>query len=204
MSSNMAASIATEIKIHLCKHLLTLLCQTVSPWTSPFVVQALYDYVCAWCVWLPRISRWVCAIWRHVGGQHDVSENALLQYNFLKKGGGLQMILTLASIISIALACMFHNHKLYGWIYFTWPLRKQAAYKQAIRGPMALSPFWGTRQWGLVPCQGHYCCCQQTWTGDLMVESLWSYPLSHDSSSCLNFEIISPWSDTTTKGGYTR
>ena len=30
---------------------------------------------------------------------------------------------------------------------FTWPLRKQAAYKQATRGPMALSPFRGTRQW---------------------------------------------------------
>ena len=34
------------------------------------------------------------------------------------------------------------------WIYFTWPLRKQAAYKQATRGPTALSPFRGTRQWG--------------------------------------------------------
>ena len=33
------------------------------------------------------------------------------------------------------------------WIlYFTWSLRKQAAYKQATRGPMALSPFQGTRQ----------------------------------------------------------
>ena len=41
------------------------------------------------------------------------------------------------------------NHSwLYGWIYFTWPLRKQAAYKQATRGPMAVSSFWGTRQWG--------------------------------------------------------
>ena len=36
---------------------------------------------------------------------------------------------------------------------FTWPLRKQAAYKQATREPMALSPFRGTRQWGpSVPC----------------------------------------------------
>ena len=33
------------------------------------------------------------------------------------------------------------------WIYFTWPLRKQAAYKQATGRPMALSPFWGTRQY---------------------------------------------------------
>ena len=34
------------------------------------------------------------------------------------------------------------------WIlsYFTWPLRKQAAYRQATRGPPALSPFRGTRQ----------------------------------------------------------
>ena len=33
-------------------------------------------------------------------------------------------------------------------IYFTQPLRKQAAYKQATRGPKALSPFWGITQWG--------------------------------------------------------
>ena len=33
------------------------------------------------------------------------------------------------------------------WIYLTWPLKKQAAYKQAARGTTALSPFWGTRQW---------------------------------------------------------
>ena len=32
-------------------------------------------------------------------------------------------------------------------IYITWSLlRKQAAYKQATRGPMALSPIQGTRQ----------------------------------------------------------
>ena len=29
-----------------------------------------------------------------------------------------------------------------------WPLRKQAAYKQATRGPMALCPFRGIMQWG--------------------------------------------------------
>ena len=39
LSSNMAASIATEINFHLCKHVFTLLCVTVSPLTSPFVVQ---------------------------------------------------------------------------------------------------------------------------------------------------------------------
>ena len=32
------------------------------------------------------------------------------------------------------------------WIDFTWSLRQQAAYKQATRGPTALSPFRGTRQ----------------------------------------------------------
>ena len=47
LSSNMAASIATEINIHLCKHLFTLLCVTVCPWTSPFVVQAHGDRVTA-------------------------------------------------------------------------------------------------------------------------------------------------------------
>ena len=36
----------------------------------------------------------------------------------------------------------------YSWIYFPWPLRKQAAYKQATRGPTALSPFRGTGQLG--------------------------------------------------------
>ena len=37
---------------------------------------------------------------------------------------------------------------LYSWIYCTWPLRKHDAYKQATRGPTALSPFQETRQWG--------------------------------------------------------
>ena len=64
LSSNMAASIATEISIHLCKHLFTLLSVTVSPWTSPFVVQAHDDRVRAWCTWLPWIYRLVYAIWR--------------------------------------------------------------------------------------------------------------------------------------------
>ena len=31
--------------------------------------------------------------------------------------------------------------------------------------------------------QGHYCRCQQIRTGVLTFESLWSYPLSHNSSS---------------------
>ena len=67
----------SAINIHLCKHLFTLLCVTVSPWTSFFVVQAHDDRVRAWCVWLPWISRSVCAIRRHVGGQYDISENTL-------------------------------------------------------------------------------------------------------------------------------
>ena len=60
----MAASIATEINIHSCKHLFTLLCLTVSPWTSPFVVKVHDDRVSTWCVWLPWISRSVCTIRR--------------------------------------------------------------------------------------------------------------------------------------------
>ena len=40
----------------------------------------------------------------------------------------------------------------------------------------------------------HYCRCWQIWTRDLMVESLWSYPLSHNSSlSVSNHE--GPWSN---------
>ena len=35
--------------------------------------------------------------------------------------------------------------------------------------------------------QGHYCCCQEIQTGDLMIESLWSYPLSHNCSLTNNF-----------------
>ena len=33
-----------------------------------------------------------------------------------------------------------------------------------------------------IRCLAHYYCCQQIQTGDLTVESLWSYPLSHNSS----------------------
>ena len=42
----------------------TLLCVTVSPWTSTFMVQAHDDRVRTWCMWLPWISRSVCAIGR--------------------------------------------------------------------------------------------------------------------------------------------
>ena len=75
LSTNRAASIATTINIHLCKHLFTLLSATVSPWTSPFVVQAHDDRLRARCTWLPWIS--TAQTNGHVGGQHDVSENAL-------------------------------------------------------------------------------------------------------------------------------
>ena len=85
LSSNMAASIATAINIHLCKHLFTLLCVTVSPWISPFVVQVHDDRVCAWCAWLPWIIRSYPGQSEqsdgHGGGQHDVSKNAL--YSFM-------------------------------------------------------------------------------------------------------------------------
>ena len=37
--------------------------------------------------------------------------------------------------------------------------------------------------------QGHYCHCQQIWTGDLTIESLWPYPLSHNSSSLIHIHI---------------
>ena len=49
LSSNMAASIATAISIHLCKHLFTLLSVMVSPLNSPFVDQAHDDRVREWC-----------------------------------------------------------------------------------------------------------------------------------------------------------
>ena len=39
------------------------------------------------------------------------------------------------------------NYYTPSWIYFTWPQRKHMLlYKQATRGPTALSPFRGTRQ----------------------------------------------------------
>ena len=67
----------------------------------------------------------------------------------------------------------------------------QAAYMQATRRPTAIGPFWGIRQWGLsVTPKGHYCRCQQIWTRDLIVESLWSYPLSHDSSFILPLKAL--------------
>ena len=77
LSSNMAASIATEVNIHLCKHLFALLRVTLSPWTPLFVDQAHDDHVRAWCAWLPWISRSVCAIqwpcWRTAWSQWKCS-----------------------------------------------------------------------------------------------------------------------------------
>ena len=70
LSSNMAASIATEINIHLCKHLFTLLCITV----SPFMVQRMmivYAHGARGCPGYPGQSAQSDG---HVGGQHDVSE----------------------------------------------------------------------------------------------------------------------------------
>ena len=93
LSSNMAASIAVEINIHLCKHLSTLLCVTGSPWTSPFVVQAHNDRVRAWCTWLPWISRSVCAIQWQSNGQHDVSDNTL-QLNKIIWGSAMHWLVS--------------------------------------------------------------------------------------------------------------
>ena len=73
LSSNMVASIATKINIHLCKHLFTVLCIAVSQWTYPFVVQAHGAHECpgypgqsaesdghvggpSWCQWKCSIS----------------------------------------------------------------------------------------------------------------------------------------------------
>ena len=54
----------------------------------------------------------------------------------------------------------YHQNTLvvYSCIYFTWPLRKQAAYKQVTRGPTALSHFRGTIYAMRIKClaKGHY------------------------------------------------
>ena len=87
LSSNMAASIATAINIHLCKRLFTLLCLMISPQTSPSVVEAHDDHVHAWCTWLPWISRSVCAIqrpcWRTAWHQstHSIATGNNKQYH---------------------------------------------------------------------------------------------------------------------------
>ena len=60
-------AIAT-INIDVWKHLFTLLCITVSPWTSPFVVQAHDDCVRAW---------WACALDIQVSLRNGISGNAL-------------------------------------------------------------------------------------------------------------------------------
>ena len=44
--------------------------------------------------------------------------------------------------------------------------------------------------------QGHFCRCQQIQTGDLTIESPWSYPLSHNSSSYdIWLEHVEPWAE---------
>ena len=47
-----------------------------------------------------------------------------------------------------AVSTVYHSSS---WICFTWPLRKQVAYKQATRAPTALSSFRGTRHEDKVP-----------------------------------------------------
>ena len=74
----MTASIATEINIHLCKHLFTSLCVTVSPWTYLYSWFKRMMIVCVHgardCPGYPGQSAQPDP---HVGGQHDVSENVL-------------------------------------------------------------------------------------------------------------------------------
>ena len=65
---------------------------------------------------------------------------------------------------------------------FTWPLRKQAAYKQTTREPTALSPFEGLGNEDKVPCPRALLLPTDS-NRDLTIESSWSYPLSHNSSS---------------------
>ena len=56
LSSNMAASVATEINIHLCKHLFYIIVRNGFSMNSPFVVQAHDDCVRGLCALLP----WIC------------------------------------------------------------------------------------------------------------------------------------------------
>ena len=58
----------------------------------------------------------------------------------------MMMMIIIIIITTIIIIIIMIIIIVYIWIYFTWPLRKQAAYKQATRGSTALSPFRGTRQ----------------------------------------------------------
>ena len=71
----MAAAITTEININLYKHLFTLLCLTVSPQTS-WIMRMMIACAHGACD-CPGYPGQSAQSDGHVGGQHDISENAL-------------------------------------------------------------------------------------------------------------------------------
>ena len=95
LSSNVAASIATGIDIHLCQHLFTLLCLMVSPWTSPFVVEleAHDDLVRTWCASLPWIYRDIQVSLRNLTAMLEDSMMSVKLYS-----NNLHVILFLPSV----------------------------------------------------------------------------------------------------------
>ena len=72
--------------MQFCKHLFILLCVKVSSWTSSLVVQAHDDCVCAWCQWLPWISRSACA---NFSGLSSTWLLVGMPYSLLDQDGGL-------------------------------------------------------------------------------------------------------------------
>ena len=79
LSSNMAASIATEINIHLCKHIFkyiivhnSLSHELLHLWFKRMMIA--YVHGACDCPGYPGQSVQSDS---HVGGQHDVSENTL-------------------------------------------------------------------------------------------------------------------------------
>ena len=74
-----------------------------------------------------------------------------------------------------------------GCVCFTWPIRKEGPYKQTTRGPKALGPLRGIGQWrsSHLP-KGTILLI---WTGDITIESPWSYALSHSISETGTLQI---------------
>ena len=62
------------------------------------------------------------------------------------------------------------------------PLRKEASSIHPTRTHMALSPFWGTWQWGWRSMPKETILPLGILTSNLMVKSPWPYPLSHNTS----------------------
>ena len=70
------------------------------------------------------------------------------------------------------------------WILFYLATDKASCLQASNQGTNGFKSF--PRDYAMrIKClaQGHYCRCQQIRTGDLTIESSWSYPLSHNSSS---------------------